>query len=115
MFKIISTYILTTFAWIFFRAENVSHAFNYIKGIFSNTLNIDPFFTTTNLGNIFITLALVVFFIISEWYGRFGKFGLQDLFIKRNYFIRWSYYSFLIFLLIMYYKIDRSPFIYFQF
>jgi alginate O-acetyltransferase complex protein AlgI len=32
------TFSLTVFAWIFFRSENISHAFNYIDTIFSNSL-----------------------------------------------------------------------------
>jgi alginate O-acetyltransferase complex protein AlgI len=114
-FRIIGTFILTAFAWIFFRAENLTHACEYVAGIFSGTFSIDPYFTTTHWGNILITLTLITFFMVSEWYGRFGKFGLQDLFIKNSRLVRWLYYSMLIFLVVMYYQIDRSPFIYFQF
>jgi alginate O-acetyltransferase complex protein AlgI len=89
--KIIGTYMLTTFAWIFFRAESISHAIEYISGIFTGTFSADPFFSTKHWGNIFITLALIAFFQVSEWYGRFGKFGLQNLFIKNNRLIRWSF------------------------
>src|SRR5690606_2759286 len=31
------TFILTVFAWIFFRANNLNHALNYIGGIFSES------------------------------------------------------------------------------
>lgn len=112
--KIIGTFLLTCLAWIFFRAENISHGFQYVGGIFNNTFSIDPFFDTTILGNILITLALIAFFLISEWYSRHGQFGIQRLFLN-NRLIRWSYYSVLIFLIMIYYQIDRSPFIYFQF
>ena len=36
IFQIVSTFILTTLAWIFFRAETVHQALKYISGIFSN-------------------------------------------------------------------------------
>jgi len=41
-FKIIITFSLTIFAWIFFRAENLSHALNYISGIINPTLFTYP-------------------------------------------------------------------------
>ena len=41
-FKIIITFSLTVFAWIFFRAENLSHALNYISGIINPTLFTYP-------------------------------------------------------------------------
>jgi alginate O-acetyltransferase complex protein AlgI len=35
LFAMLTTFTLTVFAWIFFRAENLSHAFSYIRGVFS--------------------------------------------------------------------------------
>jgi len=113
--KIIGTFVLTVFAWIFFRAESITHAIEYIAGIFTRGLGIDPFLNTTDLGNIFITFLLIVFFLSSEWFGREGKYGLQKLLVNQKRFLRWSYYSVLVFLILMYYQFDRSPFIYFQF
>ena len=37
-FQILITFGLTVFAWIFFRAENIGHAFSYISEIFSTSL-----------------------------------------------------------------------------
>ena len=34
LFAMLTTFTLTVFAWIFFRAENIGHAFSYIKEIF---------------------------------------------------------------------------------
>ncbi|WP_158860028.1 MBOAT family O-acyltransferase [Lunatibacter salilacus] len=113
--KIIGTFLLTCFAWIFFRAENIGHAFQYITGIFYNTTSLDPFFNPGVLGNIYFTLVLIAFFLISEWFGRHGQFGIQRLFIDNKRIVRWSYYSVLVFFIMIYYQIDRSPFIYFQF
>ena len=113
--RIMITFSLTVFAWIFFRAESLAHAFKYIGGIFINTFSIDPYLTTGDWGNILITLALITFFLISEWYGRFDSYGLQNLFKNNNWIVRWGFYSVLIFLVAIYYQINRSPFIYFQF
>ena len=44
LFAMLTTFTLTVFAWIFFRAENISHAFSYIGGIFSDTILDKPVF-----------------------------------------------------------------------
>ena len=33
LFAMLTTFMLTVFAWIFFRAENLNHAFSYVRGI----------------------------------------------------------------------------------
>jgi hypothetical protein len=113
--NILITFILTVFAWIFFRAENLSHAFQYVGGIFHNTFALENDYTNVQWGNIIVTLSLIFFFVISEWYGRFGTYGLQELFKNKTIAVRWTYYTSLIFLIIIYYQINRSTFIYFQF
>jgi D-alanyl-lipoteichoic acid acyltransferase DltB (MBOAT superfamily) len=113
--NILITFILTVFAWIFFRAENLSHAFQYVGGIFHNTFALENDYTNVQWGNIIVTLSLIFFFVISEWYGRFGSYGLQELFKNKTIAVRWTYYTSLIFLIIIYYQINRSTFIYFQF
>lgn len=113
--NIMATFSLSAFAWIFFRAENMTHAFQYVMGIFYNTFQVDGFFSDTQWGNIGITLSLIVFFTVIEWYGRFGMYGLQHILRKRHKFIRWGFYSGLVFLIVIYYQVERSPFIYFQF
>jgi D-alanyl-lipoteichoic acid acyltransferase DltB (MBOAT superfamily) len=115
LIKILGTFSLTVFAWIFFRAESLTHAFEYIRGVFINTFSIDPYLKTSDWANIIITLALILFFLVSEWGGRFGSFGLQNLFMNSNRILRWGFYSLILFLIIIYYQINRSPFIYFQF
>lgn len=70
---IFSTFALTTFAWIFFRAESVSHAFSYISTIFSKSLFAVPQFEGMSK-NIFILLIL---FLGIEWLGRHGLYALQ--------------------------------------
>ncbi len=113
--NIIGTFLLSAFAWIFFRAESMTHAFQYVKGIFDSTFQADDYFSDVQWGNIAITFSLIVFFTVVEWYGRFGLYGLQHIFSKQHRFIRWGFYSGLVFLIIIYYQVERSPFIYFQF
>lgn len=103
------TFGLTVLAWIFFRAENVSHAMHYIQGIFSTSLFSFPEIRPKNL---FILLS---FFILIEWIGREKQYAIATLGFGWYRPVRWFFYALLIFLIGMFMPSDESPFIYFQF
>lgn len=107
-FKIAITFGLTVFAWIFFRAESLTHAFNYIGGIFSPSLFTLP--TVFSLNIIF----LIIFFFVIEWFGREDRFALESFGLKWSPFLRIGFYYFIIFLIIMFMG-NEQEFIYFQF
>ena len=107
--QIFSTFILTVFAWIFFRSENLKEAINFIKIIFSKTTLEAP---TIFPNYIFI---LILFFIIVEWNGREQEFALAKIGLKWNIFFRFSLYYFLIFSLFYFNTGNKQQFIYFQF
>ena len=107
-FKIALTFGLTVFAWIFFRAESLTHAFNYIGGIFSHSLFTLP--TVFSLNIIF----LIIFFFVMEWFGREDRFALESFGLKWPSFLRIGFYYFIIFLIIMFMG-NEQEFIYFQF
>ena len=107
------TFSLTVFAWIFFRSEDLNHAFIYIKDIFTG-----DFFLATQFHKdpkLPILLALVSFLFLIEWIGREGEFGIANISNNLNRFQRWLFYGFIIFLIGSYMKIQETPFIYFQF
>lgn len=110
---ILITFSLTVFAWIFFRAENVGHAFSYISEIFSSSLFDAPSFV--GIGKALVVVLLVAFFVLIEWVGREGQYAIAHLGISWNPALRWSFYAFLIFAIGMYMPSVESPFIYFQF
>lgn len=111
LFNIIITFSLTVFAWIFFRAENVHHAFSYISGILKPSL-----FTFPNLNKAALaTLILVAYFMVIEWLGREYQYAIQNLWLKKPKLIRWSFYFFLIILIGLFLQTHETPFIYFQF
>ncbi len=112
-FQIILTFGLTVFAWIFFRAENIGHAFNYISEIFSTSIFSLP--DIKEIQRAYITLGLVTFFMMVEWFGRDHEFAIEKLIINRSKTFRWSFYSFIIFIIIMFAQTKETPFIYFQF
>jgi alginate O-acetyltransferase complex protein AlgI len=107
------TFFLAVLAWIFFRSDNVSMAFDYLSRIFSSSLFTVPDFKDKHMA--FITVLLIGFFIAVEWIGRENQFGIEHILKKRAKFIRWSFFTFIIFLIGICMKAEETPFIYFQF
>lgn len=108
--KISTTFVLALIAWIFFRANNISHAIIYLKGIFDVSLFSTPSILPTTL------LFLLSMFIIIEWVQREKEHGLElsTGLLSNNYVLRWAYYIFLI-LIIFTFGGNQQEFIYFQF
>lgn len=109
-FQISVTFLLTTFAWIFFRAESLSHAILYIKNMFSSTQGLGAFQVSWSWG---VGLSLLLCFIM-EWRGREQKFALESQLKKWPQFVKYGFYYLLIGL-IFWYGGKEEQFIYFQF
>ena len=107
------TFGLTVFAWIFFRAENIDHAINYISGILSTSLFEIPKFA--GMGSALTTVLLIVFFLLVEWQGREEQYAIAQIGHKWYQPLRWMFYSLIIFAIGMFMPSVESPFIYFQF
>jgi len=107
--NIVSTFLLCTFTWIFFRSENINQAVSIIITIFSTSIvqipEIFPFYI----------IILLIFFIAVEWLGREGNYAIENIVIKWKRPIRWAYYSALLFLIGMFMQTEETAFIYFQF
>ena len=110
IFNIGITFTLTLIAWVFFRAENVTHAFNYINALFSFSL-----FHIPKQGTIFISaLEWILFFVLIEWVGRENRYAIEKLTTKWNIVLRWLFYYGLVIIIIL--NISKpEEFIYFQF
>jgi hypothetical protein len=106
--NIIFTFGLTTFAWIFFRAENINHAFHYIKGILNRSLFSFPEIRPTNV------MVLLFLFIGLEWAGRRNKYALEKLGFTWKRPVRLAFYYALI-VIIFWFSRNEQTFIYFQF
>ncbi len=102
------TFLLACIAWIFFRAENIQHAFFYLKTMLSNTLFSLP---PPRYFNAFIVILLI--FIAAEWIQREKEHFLQIGGIGHAA-LRWSVYYIAIILILIYPGYSQS-FIYFQF
>jgi D-alanyl-lipoteichoic acid acyltransferase DltB (MBOAT superfamily) len=106
------TFALTVFAWIFFRAENISHAFSYITGIFSRSLFEIPKFGDSY--NALITIILVGVFVLIEWIGREGQYAISNLGLRWKRPLRYAMY-YTIIISIFWFSGKEQQFIYFQF
>jgi len=102
------TFALTVFAWIFFRAESLGHAFSYISGIFTSSLFSLPEIMPYSI------LILVILFLMVEWLGREQPFAIAQtgLTWKRPYRLA-MYYGLVI--TIFFFVGKEQVFIYFQF
>ena len=106
--SLILTFGLTVFAWIFFRAENMLHATNYISEIFSSSLISIPEVRPKT------TILLVAVLLITEWFGREGKFALEGICISFPALLRASTYI-IIGLIFIFGNFNKAEFIYFAF
>lgn len=107
------TFGLTVFAWIFFRAESIGHAFNYISEILSFSLFEIPKFE--GMGRAFTTILLIGVFVLMEWQGRECQYAIANIGQRWHKPLRWVFYSLIIFVIGMFMSSAESPFIYFQF
>jgi len=117
LFQLVSmlfTFCLVSFAWIFFRATNLDHAIGYIQSIGTHPFWINPFLDPT-FKKALLVILLLIFFNCIEWMGRNNNFAIEAVLVQKSRFIRWSFYSSLLFLIGMYMHAGTSPFIYFQF
>ena len=108
--QILITFMLSCFAWIFFRANNVTDALLIIKKIFllSGTLYIGDF------QQLLYCIAGIIFLIIIEL--RHEYFGHSILPFKTNYWLKEQMaYALLIVLILLIGVFDGGQFIYFQF
>lgn len=102
------TFLLTTLAWIFFRADSITHAFDYLGGIFSMSLFSLP---ETRPKFLFI---LIFLFLAVEWFQRNKQHALEFDTIRIPKMARWTIYYAVVFV-IFYYGGEKQEFIYFQF
>jgi alginate O-acetyltransferase complex protein AlgI len=106
--QMLSTFLLTCLAWIFFRAPSVGDALAYIAGIFSPT-----FFHVPEIEVGWYPLFAVLF-ILMEWIQREKQHALQFDGLPLPAVLRWTMY-YAVVVLIMYFGGDQQAFIYFQF
>jgi D-alanyl-lipoteichoic acid acyltransferase DltB (MBOAT superfamily) len=107
IFNILITFALTCFAWIFFRAKNMTEAFGYIKKMITNLEFKIQYFSNERY-NIELLLLLIIFLVV-EWFNRSKVEPLSG---------KWSWLKIalaILALLTLGVYSDYKEFIYFQF
>jgi len=106
---ILITFFLTIIAWVFFRADNMTHAIDYLRILFSKSLFAIPEVLPLNI------LGLIIIFIVIEWFNKTKQYGLAFDVKPKTLLLRWITYIALIFIILFYWGINAQSFIYFQF
>jgi len=109
--SILLTFSLTVFAWIFFRAENMAHAWQYISDMFANP---GSYFSLSTYWKYYSLIGLISIFVLVEWMGREGQYALAHLGLKWKKPIRYTFYYSII-IAIFWFGGKEQQFIYFQF
>lgn len=102
------TFMLTVFAWIFFRAKNLSEAISYITSTVSFSIFSFPEKVPYDI------VVLIVLFMFVEWINRRQKFALEKFAFNLPKLVRISFYI-IISTIILVYSGKEETFIYFQF
>ena len=108
VFNMSITFIMVVFAWIFFRAESLTHAFLIIIKIFSKSLLSVPEILPKTI------LLLLGVFVLVEWLGREEQFALAKLGLGKFKYLRYSFYFIIVFCIYIFAGKEQK-FIYFEF
>ena len=111
LLSILLTFGLTVVAWVFFRAENITHASTYIIDMFTDFNSYLSFNVYWEYKKI---LLFITVFMTIEWFGREGQYALDSLGSNWKRPVRYLMY-YAIMLAIFWYGGEEQQFIYFQF
>lgn len=103
--NILLTFTVVTFLWIFFRAENIMHAWDYITGIFS--MRAGSTSINMNVVELLLSFGLICFMLWREY-----KYPSHIIKSKKRYY---TYVAILVPVLYFFGVFEENQFIYFQF
>lgn len=110
--SILVTFSLTVCAWIFFRAENMNHAYHIIGEVLSPSLFEFPNFK--GKAGAFSIICLTGIFLVIEWKGKDGEFALHHFGLLWHKNLRLLFYL-IITVAVFLCSGSKQEFIYFQF
>jgi len=119
---VLTTFILVTFAWIFFRANSLESAFLISKkiitgfpDILNNLIHIGTSIQYMGLGTneLILAIFLIVFLLISQLVD--SKINISKNIVQMPFYVRWSAYYMLTFAILFLGVFENRQFIYFQF
>lgn len=112
LLRMTATFALITLSWVFFRAENLHHAFAYLGGMLSGDLLTVPNFP--GIRDAGTTLILIILFLAVEWQGRTDQYALESIGDRLPSLPRYLTYYLLVGA-IFWFGGKEQAFIYFQF
>ncbi|MBF0520679.1 MAG: MBOAT family protein [Nitrospirae bacterium] len=121
LIRVLTTFSLITFSWIFFRAKNISEAFLIIRGLFVNIQNIaDSSYLTSVISKIGFSVTNVVIAVLSIVFVTGvdilqKHYDIRELFSKRKLVLRWSVYYAAVVSIVFLGVFTKRHFIYFSF
>ena len=107
------TFSITTLGWVFFRAENLSIAFDIFIKIFSESLFSVPYIFGIGMEKFIITMFFILVLIIIEWFGRKNEYAIISN-KTQNKAVQWGI-CYVIAMIIFLFGENQQTFIYFQF
>jgi D-alanyl-lipoteichoic acid acyltransferase DltB (MBOAT superfamily) len=102
IFSGLFTFCVVCLAWVFFRAENLSHAIDYINNL-----------SLTGQSMNIAYVRYVLYLIVLDVFVLYHDFLKQNLI--RNIYVRYTIYSMIILSILSHTTLEGSDFIYFQF
>lgn len=123
LFKVISTFVLVDFAWLFFRAQSFKEALIIIKSMFTD---YNPWIlfdgSIYNCGldskNFMLMLIAILILLIADIF-KYKGIKISEVILKQEYWFRWLVFGVSSSLILLFgiwgSAYDASSFIYFQF
>jgi len=108
-YKVLTTFLLVSLAWIFFRADSISEALFIIRKTFTD--HGLPYLDLLNLTYSFIGIAVIIIKDYKDEY-HLGKIRLLS---NKSIWIRYASYLIVIFMIILLGVSEGKGFVYFQF
>jgi len=111
--KMVVTFHLVTFAWIFFRANSVSDAFYIVSHLF---VGLEPRLGFgVDLGLFEFLIAGLAILCMELVQLKQTQTSVGQFIARQPFWIRWATYYALLFVILLFGKFDTREFIYFQF
>jgi alginate O-acetyltransferase complex protein AlgI len=120
--QVMTTFLLVTFAWIFFRANTVSSAFYIAKHIFTGLPDLikkiihhQAVLEDLGLAKAELLFSVVLILLLETVHYFQSRMDLTKVFEKKPLYLRWAFYYAVIAVIFFLGVFENRQFIYFQF
>lgn len=113
IFDITVVFILTSFAWIFFRANNLNDSITIINNMFVFTNSFSSIDILNDLTTLKTTFTLIILMELIHFLQR--NSSILSLINSRHFAVRWAVYTIFLWIILVFGQFGNQQFIYFQF